>query len=338
MSELRRDPVFQRWVVITGQRWEDLRDVLQAPWGGRREACPFCPGNEAQTPPEVFALREPGSSPNGPGWSVRAVPNKFPFLRIEGELQRTGEGIYDRMSGIGAHEIVIETPAHDADWGGLPGRHVASILLAYRQRSLDLRLDPRFRHIVVARNAPGRRSPLPHPHSHILALPVVPRRVEDHIRGLQEYYRRKERCALCDMVRQELGDGRRIVRETPAFVVLAPFAARYPLETRVLPKAHSSDFGALQDHDLYELGDLLRDLAGRIVTVVPEADYSLVLHSGPLQPVGDVEYHWHLEIRVRLPVGGGFEWGTGFFVNPLSPEEAARLLREAERAGSVGKA
>ncbi len=327
MSELRRDPLFHRWVVVTDQRWDDLRTSLRTPWAGPPELCPFCPGNESHTPPEVFAVREPGSAPNGPGWMVRAVPNKFPFLRIEGELQRTGEGIYDRVSGTGAHEIVIEAPAHDADWAALPGRHVAAILRAYRQRSLDLRLDSRVRHIVVARNAPARSLQMPHPHSHILALPVIPRRVEDEIRGQQEYYRRKERCPLCDMVRQEVGDGRRIVRETDGFLAVSPFASRYPLETWVLPKAHRHDFGALEDAGLHELGDLLHDLMDRIVRLVPQVEYSMVLHSSPLYPGVDPQYHWHLDIRVRLPVGGGFEWGTGFFVNPIAPEEAARLLR-----------
>ena len=273
-------------------------------------------------------MREPGSHPNGPGWRVRAVPNKFPFLRIEGELQRTGEGIYDVVSGTGAHEIVIETPAHEADWGELAARHVADILRAYRQRSLDLRLDKRFRYIVMARNAPGRSGQMPHPHSHLLALPVIPRRVEDEIRGQEEYYRRKERCPLCDMVRQELGDGRRVVRDTDGFLAVAPFASRYPFETWVLPKAHRYDFGALEDGSLHDLGDLLHDVTGRIVRLVPHTEYSMVLHSSPLYPTLDQQYHWHLDIRVRLAVGGGFEWGTGFFVNPVAPEEAARLLRE----------
>jgi UDPglucose--hexose-1-phosphate uridylyltransferase len=315
--------------VITDQRWEDLRGTFQAPWAGPPEVCPFCPGNEGQTPPEVFALREPGSAPNTPGWLVRVIPNKFPFLRVEGEIQRTGEGIYDRVSGTGAHEIVVESPTHDADWGSLAARDVAAVLQAYRQRSLDLRQDRRIRHIVVARNAAGRRAQMPHPHSHVLALPVVPRRMEDEIRGIQEYARRKERCPLCDMVRHELGDGRRVVCESERFVTLEPFAARYPLETRVIPKAHWCDFGTMEDSALTELGEILRDLTARLVALAPVTEYSLVLHSSPFHPSVDSQYHWHLDFRVRLPVGGGFEWATGFFVNPLAPEEAARLLREA---------
>lgn len=328
MSELRRDPLFQRWVVVTDQRWDQLQENLRAP-EGPPETCAFCPGHEAQTPPEVFAVREPGSAPDGPGWLVRAVPNKYPFLRIEGEIQRTGEGIYDRVSGTGAHEIVVETPFHDADWGELPARQVAAVVQTYRQRMLDLRQDVRFRHIAVTRNAMGRRPHLSHAHSHVLALPVVPRRVEDEIRGVQEYYRRKERCPLCDMVRQELADGRRVVRETEAFLLLAPFASRYPLETVVMPKTHWHDFGTLDDSALHELGDLLRDLARRIAALVPAVQYSLILQTSPLYPTLNPQYHWHLDFRVRLPVGGGgFEWGTGFFVNPITPEEAARVLRE----------
>ncbi len=329
MSELRREPVLQRWVVVTGQSWETLLELLKKTKGGDQEPCPFCPGHEAETPFELFALREPGTSVNQAGWMVRVVPNKFPFLRIEGELERTAEGIYDRISGVGAHEIVIETPAHRADWGMLEPYQLEGVFRAYRERSLDLRRDERFRSIVVARNHGPYLATLTHPHSHLLALTVIPKRIEEELRGLILYYERKERCAYCDTIRQELGSNERVIQATPRFLAYVPFAARYPLETWIIPTTHAHDFGLISDPDLKELAGLVRDVMARIRKLVPEPTSSLVLHTSPLQGYTEPRYHWHIEIRVRLPVAEGFEWGTGFFVNPLSPEEAARLLKEA---------
>ncbi|MCI0406961.1 MAG: galactose-1-phosphate uridylyltransferase [Acidobacteria bacterium] len=327
MAELRREPILQRWVVITAQPWKALAEVLRQRRDRSGGPCPFCPGQEHETPPEVFALRDPASPHDLTGWTVRVVPNRFPALRIEGEIERTGEGVFDRTSAIGAHEIVIETASHVADWATLAVENVAGVLEAYRNRSLDLRGDERFRQILIARNYGPGLAFLPHPHSHILALPVVPKRIEDEVRGVVEYYQRKERCAYCDILRQELKSGERVIRESETFLALASFAARYPFETWILPKAHAHDFGAIKADQLPELAGLLQDVTGALHRLLPDLAYSLVLHTSPLQRYIESRYHWHLEIRVRLGVGEGFEWGTGFFVNPLSPEEAAQLLR-----------
>jgi UDPglucose--hexose-1-phosphate uridylyltransferase len=328
MAELRREPILQRWVVITGQRWEGLVEMLRRRRDQSADSCPFCPGQEHQTPPEVFAVRDPSTRPNQTGWRVRVVPNKFPALRIEGEIERAAEGVFDRTSAIGAHEIVIETPSHSADWDGMTVEEVAGVLRAYRERSLDLQGDERFRQIMVARNYGPGLALLPHPHSHLVALPVVPMRIESEIRGLLDYYGRKERCAYCDIIRQELKGGERVIRETSTFLVLSPFAARYPFETWILPKAHGHDFGRVNPDQVHELAGLLQRLVKALHARLPELAYSLVVHTSPLQRFIEPRYHWHIEIRVRLAVGEGFEWGTGFFVNPVAPEDAARLLRD----------
>jgi UDPglucose--hexose-1-phosphate uridylyltransferase len=328
MAELRREPVLERWVVVTAQPWEALAEVLrQRRERNGRSSCPFCPGQERETPEEVYAVRDPASRPDDKGWSLRVVPNKFPALRIEGEIERSGEGVFDRISATGAHEIVIETASHADDWDRWSLEAVAEVLKAYRERSLDLRRDERFRQVLVARNHGPGLALLPHPHSHVLALPVVPKRIDDEVRGVLEYFGRKERCAYCDIVHQELADGERVICETGAYVAIAAFAARYPFETWVLPKDHDHDFGAVGAERLVELAGLLKALTGTLHRLLPDLAYSLVLHTSPLQRFVEPRYHWHLEIRVRLAVGEGFEWGTGFFVNPVAPEEAARLLR-----------
>lgn len=327
MSELRREPILQRWVVMTHRRWEDLAQVLRQQSDQVGRVCPFCPGNEHETRPEIFAIRAPASSPNRDGWLVRVVPNKFPALQIEGEIDRVGEGVFDRASGIGAHEIVIETPAHSADWGALAIEEVAEILRAYRERSQDLRRDRRIRQILIARNYGPGLALVPHPHSHVLGLPVVPKRIEDEIRGVLEYHGRKERCGYCDVIRQERSSGDRVIQETEAFIALVAFAARFPFETWILPKTHVHDFGAIEDDQLLDLAGLLRNVTGALLSLSPNHAYSMVLHTSPFHRFTEPRYHWHLEMRVRIDLGGGFEWGTGFFVNPLAPEEAARLLR-----------
>lgn len=335
VTELRREPILRRWVVITSRHWEALMGLLSRQRGQERDLCPFCPGHEAKTPPEVFAIRDPHSPPNGKGWRVRVVPNKFPFFRIEGAIEKSAAGIYDRMTGIGAHEIVIETPAHEADWSTIDAPHLEGVLRAYRERSLDLRRDKRFRQIVIARNYGPGLALLSHPHSHVVALTVIPKRIEEELRGALEYYERKERCPYCDTIRQELQSGERVIRETKAFLAFAPFAARYPLETWIIPKAHGHDFGALGDLELKDLAVLLQDLVGRIRRLLLGPPYSLVLHTSPLQTYAEPRYHWHLELRVRLPIAEGFEWGTGFFVNPIAPEEAAKRLRAVAEEGGL---
>ncbi len=337
MAELRREPILQRWVVITGQRWAALKEVLRRRPDMAAGSCPFCPGHEHETPSEVFAFRDPASLPNQKGWSVRVVPNKFPALRIEGEIERIGEGVFDRVSGIGAHEIVIESPSHAADWGNMTVEEVGGVLQAYRERSLDLRGDERFRQVIIARNHGPGIALLPHPHSHVLAFPIIPRRIEDEVRGLLEYHGRKERCGYCDILRQELKSGERVIWETETFIALASFAGRYPFETWILPKTHAHDFGNINGRQIEELARLLRSITGALKSLLPELAYSLVIHSSPLQRFTEPRYHWHLEIRVRLAVWEGFEWGTGFFVNPLAPEEAARLVRDEVERGQQTK-
>ncbi len=330
MSELRRDPIHQRWVVILGQKWKEVARRLEQPRPGSQQLCPFCPGQEGQTPQEIFALRDSETRPNEPGWRVRVVPNKFPFLRMEEELVRTGEGVYDKVAGTGAHEIVIESPTHDQDWDGLGPGGVNEVLQTYRERVRSLPGDVRFRSIVVTRNYGPGLAFLPHPHSHIVAFPVVPRRIEEELRNTREYHQRKERCVFCDTVREEIGEGRRLVAEGRSFVAFVPYAARYPLELWFLPIQHGHDFGATSDGDLPELGEHLYEIIRRLHILFPYPAYSLVLHSSPCGSYAEARYHWHIELRVRLPLAEGFEWGTGFFVNPVAPEEAAHLLRAIE--------
>jgi UDPglucose--hexose-1-phosphate uridylyltransferase len=325
MPELRKDPVVGRWVIIATERARRPSDFRAEPTVSTGSAgCVFCPGNEEETPAELLAFRPGGTGP----WTLRVVANRFPALQIEGDLSPAGEGIYDRMNGIGAHEVIIETPDHGANLGTLPAGAVADVLFAYRERLLDLKKDPRFEYILIFKNqGVAAGASLEHPHSQLIATPIIPELVAEEWEGAARYYRMKERCVWCDIVRQERRDGSRIVLEEDGFVAVAPFAPRFPFETWVLPVAHRATFESIEPGDVGALARLLRGLVGRLNRVLRDPPYNYALHTAPLRALDLDHFHWHLEVMPKLTRVAGFEWGTGFFINPTPPEEAARLLR-----------
>jgi UDPglucose--hexose-1-phosphate uridylyltransferase len=289
----------------------------------------FCPGNEAKTPPEILASRTPDSAPNGPGWSLRVVPNKFPALRIEGELEPSGEGLYDRMNGVGAHEVVIESPDHQATLATLPADTVADVLLAYRDRVVDLKKDPRFEYILVFKNhGAAAGASLEHPHSQLIATPIIPIMVSEELNGSSQYYRMKERCVWCDILHQERRSQRRMIVEANGFVAFAPFAPRFPFETWILPTHHRSAFEETGVEELRGLAEVLGEFLRRMDRVLQHPPFNFMLHTAPLREGPLEHFHWHLEIIPKLTNVAGYEWGSGFFINPVPPEDAAAALRE----------
>ena len=337
MPELRKDPVVGRWVIISTERARRPSDFVPAPAGrGAGGSCAFCPGQEDRTPAEILALRPVESAPNSPGWTLRVIPNKFPALRIEGELEPSGEGLYDRMSGVGAHEVIIETPDHHQTLAGLGEARIAEVLGAYRERILDLEKDPRIQYVMVFKNhGEAAGASLEHPHSQLIATPIVPIMVEEELEGAERHFRLKKRCIWCDIIRQERRGGGRIILESDGFVALAPFAPRFPFETWILPAAHRAGFEETEATELRPLGRLLGEVLRRMGKVLGDPPYNYMLHSAPLRTAGLDHFHWHLEIIPKLTRVAGFEWGTGFFINPTPPEEAARYLRGEVPGASV---
>jgi len=330
MPELRKDPVMGRWVIIATERNKRPQDFKQPREPRRGGPCSFCPGQEEETPPEVLAYRGNSNGPGSNGWSVRVVPNKFPALRIEGELNRRGEGLYDLMTGLGAHEVIIETPDHDAHLADLSQRQVEEVLWAYHDRILDLRKDKRFRFILIFKNhGPEAGASLEHTHSQLIALPIVPLNVVEELHGAKEYYEYKERCIFCDIVRQESDTRTRLVTENDDFITLCPFAPRFPLETWILPKQHGAAFENATKHEYGNLALALGDALRRLNRVLDSPPFNYIIHSMPLAEEDNGYYHWHIEIMPKLTQVAGFESGTGFYINPVSPEDAARALREA---------
>jgi UDPglucose--hexose-1-phosphate uridylyltransferase len=329
MPELRKDPVIGRWVIIATERAKRPHDFQTSAEPSREGGCPFCEGSEDMTPPEVYAIREPGLPSNAPGWRVRVVPNLYPVLQVEGDLEKRAYGMYDRMHGIGAHEVIVETPRHLASFTPLPDRQVAEVLLVYRERLLDLQKDRRLAYGMLFKNVgKAAGASLEHTHSQLIVTPVVPRRVTEELAGAQRHFDYRGRCVFCDIVYQELGMEERIVMATDRFLAIAPYASRFPFETWILPRDHGSHFESLTAPDAEDLAFLLNRVLGRIERALDRPAYNFMVHTAPFHAGEMASYHWHIEIIPRVTRTAGFEWGTGFYINPVPPESAAEYLRK----------
>ena len=331
MSELRKDPVTGRWVIISTERRKRLSDFrLESVRIAPDPSCPFCEGHETMTPPEILAVRHNGSTPNTPGWNLRVVPNQFPVLRVEGTLDRQGDGIFDRMNGIGAHEVIIESPRHLDTLADVGDEAVEQVLWAARERIQDLRRDRRFRYVIVFKNhGTAAGASLDHSCTQLIALPIVPREVRDEVDGARAHFLVKERCVFCDVLRQETKDGHRLIAENTDIVAVAPYAPRFPFETWLLPRRHEAHFDNAPRHEYASLARLLADILRRMNKALDSPPYNLLIHTAPIAEPAEDYYHWHVEIMPKLTKVAGFEWATGFYLNPTSPEEAAQVLRDA---------
>jgi UDPglucose--hexose-1-phosphate uridylyltransferase len=308
MPELRKDPISGRWVIISverGKRPSDFGIRVSPKKGG---FCAFCKGNEHTTPPEIMAFRENGTSPNTPGWTLRVVSNKFPALNIEGDLDRVGEGMFDKMNGVGAHEVIIECPDHNMTLSTMPLESVENVLRAFYNRIGDLKKDSRIKYVLVFKNeGDDAGASLEHTHSQLIALPIIPHLVDEEIVLAKQYHSYKERCIFCDIIRQESEDKKRIISENDDFIAMAPFAPRSPFETMILPKKHESSF--LPKSNISLLAGIIQKTLKQIDTVLDLPPYNMM---------------------IQLTKIAGFEWGSGFYINPTPPEEAAKFMREAD--------
>jgi UDPglucose--hexose-1-phosphate uridylyltransferase len=340
MPELRKDPIIGRWVIIATERASRPDQFsTQLHEGPAEKPCPFCEGEESQTPSEIYSVRPRNTPKNGPGWELRVVPSVAPFLKIEGELERKGEGLYDMMNGIGAHEVIIETNQHIGNMADLSEEQISKVITCYIDRIKDLEKDSRFKYVLVFKNhgwsAGGGR--VKHARSQLIATPVNPKRVKEELAGARFYYDYHERCIFCDLIKQELESKDRLILEIDGFIAVTPFAARFPFEIWILPRKHSCDFTDLDMPMRLNLGRLLKLVLAKLKKGLNDPPYNYVIHTAPFRrpKVGywksiDYDYHWHIEIMPRLTRVAGFEWGTGFYICPLPPENAAKFLREIQ--------
>ena len=339
MAELRKDPILNRWVIIASERskrpgsYHVEKEVSYT----KTEKCPFCEGHEGMTPPEVYALRPQGSRPNKPGWKVRVVPNKYPALKTDLPLDKSGMGMFNMMAGFGAHEVIIETPDHIREAKDQSIDEIKNWITALQERVKTLYADERFKYALIFKNK-GRSAgaSLSHPHHQIIATPVIPKRVKEKLMGALEYFKLRRKCIFCDMIKEEAEIGERIVYENDTFLAFCPYASRFPFETWILPKEHSANF---YNENVIEknssLAAILKVLLRKLSKAIGEPEYNYIVHAAPnsfpkeeYEHTIEEDYHWHIELFPRLLKTAGFEWGSGFYINPTPPEAAAKFMRE----------
>lgn len=335
MHELRKDILLGRWVAVLSESMSPS-DYRLHQTVHNEESCVFCQGRENETPREIAAIRASGTRPNSPGWFVRALPSSKPLFQIEGDLGRRGVGIYDRMNSIGANEILIESPRHNIRPEDTGLEQMIRVITIYRDRMADLEKDSRLRYILIYKNS-GKDAgeTISHPLSYLTATPVIPMTVKDELDNAKQYFSYKERCIFCDIIREELRVGERIILETKNFIAFCPYAAQFPFESWIIPKRHSCAFHEVTYEEIEDLGLILMTTLRKLRKLFNELPFNYFVHTAPnmvprrnhWHTLGE-DYHWHLEIMPRLIRTSGFEWGSGFYILSTSPENAAKYLRE----------
>lgn len=330
MSTLRQDPTTRQWAVLAPRRGSRPHDPVVIPrpvLPVREPECPFCPGNESQTPPEVLR------TPRGPDWHVRVVPNMYAALAGEGPPRRTGSPMFREMPGVGSHEVVIESPRHDARLDEMSQGEVAQVVGVWRSRYRDLIARPEVRAAVVFKNFGALAgTSLTHPHSQVVATPVFLPRLLRRLDVATRYFDEHGVCVYDDVIAAEREAGVRLVQECGTFLSIAPFAANSPYETWVLPSFHQGSFGDLADDDMDDLACILIHTLRAIRQACGDPDYNLVLYSAPTNGHTDEVFHWHIKILPKMSTPAGFEIGSAMSINTVPPEEAAEALRRHQAA------
>ncbi|MFH1768861.1 MAG: HIT domain-containing protein [Candidatus Omnitrophota bacterium] len=333
MPQLRRDPIIGRWVIISTERAKRPKDFkvshgVSLP----EETCHFCPGKEEDNPSEIFALKDHNGQ-----WKVKVLSRRKPFLSTGIDSWKKGEGPYDLMSGIGRHEVIIETPKHVSNMADLTPDEIKDVFVTYCERIKEIEKEEYIKYVLLFKNYgwEDSESRVKHSRSQIIATPVNLKRVKEELEGAKFHFDCHERCIFCDMVCYELEQKERVVLEEDGFVALVPFAPRFPFEVWILPKKHSSDFYKTSHEDLYVLAQVVKKVLSKIKNTLGDPPYNYVIHSAPFRrsrqnywATIEDDFHWHVEITPRLTKVAGFEWGTGFYICPSLPEESAQFLRE----------
>ena len=325
MPEFRKDLTSDRWVIIATERAKRPIHLETSDTA----LCPFCAGNENMTPPEVMRFRDQGEPSSLPNWTVRVVPNKYPALVPDSGGFDTTDRSNEVRSGVGVHEVIIESPYHVTDVTLLGESQLEAVLRAYRTRITELRGDRRFRYILIYKNQGAEAgATLEHVHSQLIAMPMIPKLTLEELHTATNYYQANHRCVFCDVVRQETAS-ERFVTENARYLVICPFAPRFPYETWILPKRHASFFERNTQQDDFDLAGILRETLTRLKHSLGSTAFNYFIHSNPLDQGENDAYHWHMEIIPKLIQVGGFEWGSGSYLNSVTPEHGARSLRAA---------
>ncbi|HVI06986.1 MAG TPA: galactose-1-phosphate uridylyltransferase [Candidatus Binatia bacterium] len=338
MPELRQNFFTKEWVIIATERAkrpEELathRPAQNIP--PFVESCPFCRGNEGKTPPEI--MRYPA---DGESWAVRVIPNKFAALSTDAQPKRSLQHLRRRIEGFGHHEVIIDTPDHSSCMALLPDAHVARILATFKDRYNTLCEDPRVNHVTIFKNhGADAGASLQHPHSQLIATPVIPSQVRHRLHEALRHYDDAGECMFCHMVEREIEDQTRIVLKSELFVAMEIFASATPFSTHIFPLRHMATFGEITAAEISDLARILRALLAKIYVGLENPDLNFTIRSGPSDYTGARHFHWYVSVIPRLTRLAGFELGSGMFINTVLPEDAAEFLRgvKVEKAAGVG--
>jgi len=336
MHELRKDILLGRWVAVISESQAPSDYALSRNNNQDDKDCILCPGREDEIPGEIMSIRKPGTALNKPGWWVKAIPSLDPVFQIEGDLGRKGLGIYDKMNTVGANEILIESPEHTKRPEDIGPEQMVRVILLYKNRLIDLQKDSRVRYILIYKNSGKDAGEVfSHPTSFLIATPIIPKKVKDELDSAKQYYSYKERCIFCDIIREELRVGDRIILETKHFVAFCPYAAKFPFESWIVPKKHNCAFHEIESEEIEDMGFILTCMLKKLRAIFHEPPFNYFIHTAPnmiprknhWHTLGE-DFHWHIEIIPRLRRISGFEWGSGFYILQTSPENAAKYLRE----------
>ena len=325
MPFFRKDPFGRAWVLLSPERGlepSDFGSVAQAPERSR-----LSPGADAAAT-EIAAVRPASSQAGGPDWRVRALTHPAHLVSARPTVTDAGDELFKQAAAYGYHEIIVEHPDARQRLETMPVEHLTEVLRFFRERVAVAAARPGIAHVQITRSV-GRAAgaAYDHPHSQLLAVPVTNRWVEEEVAVAAEYHRDHGRCLFCQVLERELAERQRVVTQNDAYVAIAPFAAKTPFETWVLPRHHASSYAAVAANTLPALAELLQALVSAFNDALDAPPYNLMLHM--VVEEGRPDYHWHIELLPRLTNQAGFDWGTGYFVNPTMPEDAARVLREA---------
>jgi UDPglucose--hexose-1-phosphate uridylyltransferase len=335
MPQLRRNPITGQWVILAENRGGRPQEVEIQQIVRPQSICPFCEGHEKRTPSEVLAIRAAGSQPNGPGWRVRVVPNKYPALETDGShfpsLQPSGS-LGEEVGGIpavGTHEIIIESPRHLVSMTELDDGQVTDVLEVYRQRLAALRQTKQFHSALIFKNGgPTAGATLVHLHSQLIAFQTGGPNLGDRLPNFQSHAQQFGNCPLCE-TSQTASKNLLAVAATANFVAFCPFASRFAYEIWIAPRGHAAHFDANGPESLPELAGLLRGVLVKLERIVKLPAYNYIVHTAAFDTIGSDHYHWHIEILPRTTSLAGFELGIGCTINTVGPERAAAALREA---------
>ena len=331
MPEIRYNIITREWVIIATERAKRPEEFVRAnPRRAKLEpyvaACPFCPGNERQTPPEKMRWPAEGA------WQVRVIPNKFAALDAGAALLRRSAGLERSISGAGLHDVIIETPAHDKTPALLADAEFEQVIEAYRRCYAEVTSDPRVAHATLFKNHGERAwTSLEHPHSQIVGTPIIPPQVRERMETALRFYDETGDCIFCAMMAEELRNPVRVVEKNDSFVAFIPYAALTPFHLWIFPLRHTATFPEATDAELASLARIVQSVLRRIYHGLQDPDYNLSVRTPPREANGMKYYHWYLSITPRVTRIAGFEIGSGMFINTSLPEKSAEFLRGIKR-------